>query len=83
MDSKTEARWQRVIIEENPAFARFMSVRFTSGSRDRIEAELIVGEEFANRNGVMHGGAIATPAQDPHPEACPTRATRLPMWPKA
>src|SRR3954468_24016846 len=58
MDSKTEARWQRVIIEENPAFARFMSVRFTSGSRDRIEAELIVGEELANRNGVMHGGTI-------------------------
>src|SRR4051812_2540345 len=58
MDSKTEARWQRVIIEENPAFARFMSVRFTSGSRDRIEAVLIVGEELANRNGVMHGGTI-------------------------
>src|SRR5215217_6603855 len=58
MDHETEARWQRVIVEENPAFARFMGVRFTSGSRDRIEAELTVGEELANRNGVMHGGAI-------------------------
>src|SRR5215217_6570312 len=58
MDHETEARWQRVIVEENPAFARFMGVRFTSGSRDRIEAELTVGEELANRNGVMHGGAV-------------------------
>jgi hypothetical protein len=58
MDRETEARWQRVIIEENPAFSRLMGVRFTSGSRDRIEAELTVGEELANRNGVMHGGAL-------------------------
>ena len=59
MDHETEARWQRVIIEENPAFARFMGVRFTSGSRDRIEADLTVGEELASsRNGVIHGGAI-------------------------
>src|SRR3954452_1761475 len=58
MDRETEARWQRVIVEENPAFARFMGVRFTSGSRDRIEAELTVGEELANRSGVMHSGAI-------------------------
>src|SRR4051812_31252586 len=58
MDRETEARWQRVIVEENPAFSRLMGVRFTSGSRDRIAAELTVGEELANRNGVMHGGAI-------------------------
>ena len=58
MDRETEARWQRAIIEENPAFSQLMGVRFTSGSRDRIEAELTVGEELANRNGVMHGGAI-------------------------
>jgi acyl-coenzyme A thioesterase PaaI-like protein len=58
MDPDTEARWRRVIVEENPAFSRLMGVRFTSGSRDRIEAELTVGEDLANRNGVMHGGAI-------------------------
>src|SRR5215212_3419221 len=58
MDRETEARWERVIVEENPAFSRLMGVRFTSGSRDRIEAELTVGEDLANRNGVMHGGAI-------------------------
>ena len=57
MQSEDEARWQRVIVEENPAFARFMGVHITSGSRDRIEAELTVGEELANRNliiGVTH-----------------------------
>jgi uncharacterized protein (TIGR00369 family) len=58
MNRETDARWERAITEENPAFARLMGVCFTSGSRDRIEAELIVGEELANRNGVMHGGAI-------------------------
>ena len=58
MDRETEAHWHRVTVEENPAFAHFMGVRFTSGSRDRIEAELTVGEELASRNGVMHGGAI-------------------------
>src|SRR5215218_6181874 len=58
MLDENEARWQRVTVEENPAFARFMGVHITSGSRDRIEAELTVGEELANRNGVLHGGAI-------------------------
>jgi len=58
MQSEDEARWQRVIVEENPAFAQFMGVRITRGSRDRIEADLTIGEELANRNGVMHGGAI-------------------------
>ena len=58
MDRETEAHWHRVTVEENPAFSRFMAVRFTNGSRDRIEAELTVGDELANRNGVMHGGAI-------------------------
>jgi uncharacterized protein (TIGR00369 family) len=60
MQSEDEVHWQRVIVEENPAFARFMGVHITSGSRDRIEAELTVGEELANRNGVLHGGAIIT-----------------------
>ena len=58
MQSEDEARWQRVMVEENPALAWFMGVQITSDSRDRIEEELTVGEELANRNGIVHGGAI-------------------------
>ena len=31
MLDENEARWQRVTVEENPAFARFMGVHITSG----------------------------------------------------
>lgn len=48
----------RVIAEAQPAFSRFLGVELISYSRDRIVAELVVREDHANRNGVMHGGAI-------------------------
>jgi 1,4-dihydroxy-2-naphthoyl-CoA hydrolase len=47
----------RDIAEDQPAFSRFMGISLISFSRDRIVAELVVREEMANRNGVMHGGA--------------------------
>ena len=58
MPNKTEATPSRAIEEALPAFARFMGVRVTSASRDRVEAELTVGADYANRNGVLHGGAV-------------------------
>jgi 1,4-dihydroxy-2-naphthoyl-CoA hydrolase len=48
----------RDIAEDQPAFSRFMGIGLVSFSRDRIVAELVVREEMANRNGVLHGGAI-------------------------
>lgn len=48
----------RVIAQDQPAFSRFMGISLISFSRDRIVAELEVREEMANRNGVLHGGAI-------------------------
>src|SRR4051794_35928698 len=58
MPNDTEAERSRTVEEAQPAFARFMGVRITSASRDRVEAELTVDADFANRNGVLHGGAI-------------------------
>lgn len=48
----------RDIAEDQPAFSRFMGISLISFSRDRIIAELVVRDEMANRNGVLHGGAI-------------------------
>ena len=48
----------RDIAEDQPAFSRFMGISLISFSRDCIVAELVVREEMANRNGVLHGGAI-------------------------
>src|SRR5680860_890765 len=48
----------RGIAEDQPAVSRFMGISLISFCRDRIVAELVVREEMANRNGVLHGGAI-------------------------
>lgn len=41
-----------------PAFAEFLGIKITYFAMDRVEAELPVRPEFANRNGNMHGGAV-------------------------
>lgn len=48
----------REVAEAQPAFARFLGVELISWSRDRVVAELVVRLEHANRNGLLHGGAI-------------------------
>jgi len=48
----------RQVAESQPAFARFLGIELVSYQRDRIVAELVVREEHANRNGLLHGGAI-------------------------
>ena len=44
--------------DQQPPFAHFLGIRITHVSPERVEAEILVREEFNNRNGVMHGGAI-------------------------
>jgi len=46
------------IAADQPPFARMLGLRITSVSPDRLEAELPVTAELANRNGMLHGGAI-------------------------
>jgi 1,4-dihydroxy-2-naphthoyl-CoA hydrolase len=43
---------------DQPPFAEFLGLRVTGWSKDRVTAELVVRSELANRNGVLHGGAI-------------------------
>jgi uncharacterized protein (TIGR00369 family) len=41
-----------------PPFADFMGMKITHLSKNKVLAEMPVREEFNNRNGVMHGGAV-------------------------
>jgi len=45
-------------VSDQPPFAKFLGIKLISVTPDRIEAELTVREEFKNRGGVMHGGAL-------------------------
>ena len=45
-------------LPDQPPFAHFLGIRLVSVTPDRVEAELAVREEFKNRGGVMHGGAL-------------------------
>lgn len=45
-------------VFDQPPFSHFMGMKLVSVTPDRLEAEILVREEFNNRNGVMHGGAI-------------------------
>ena len=43
---------------QQPAFAKFLGIKVTSISPERVTAELPVREEFNTRFGIMHGGAV-------------------------
>jgi len=45
-------------LPEQPPFAHFLGIKLISVTPDRLEAELMVREQFKNRGGVMHGGAV-------------------------
>ena len=44
------------VAEIQPPFGRWLGMKITHASPDRIVSELVVREEFTNRNGVLHGG---------------------------
>ncbi|MBI3704708.1 MAG: PaaI family thioesterase [Rhizobiales bacterium] len=47
-----------------PAYADFIGMKVTHISLERVTAELPVREEFNNRFGIMHGGAIMSLADN-------------------
>ncbi|WP_299361918.1 PaaI family thioesterase [uncultured Paracoccus sp.] len=51
------AEQERIALDQ-PAFARFIGSRIVMVSPDEVVAELQVTEDLANRNGVLHGGAM-------------------------
>ena len=44
------------LADAQPPFGRWLGMKITHASPDRIVSELVVREEFTNRNGVLHGG---------------------------
>jgi uncharacterized protein (TIGR00369 family) len=56
--SDEEERRLHEVAQAQPPFADRLGMRLLEHSRDRVVAELVVRDELANRNGVLHGGAI-------------------------
>lgn len=48
----------RRVAESQPQFAAHIGARLVSAAPDRVEFEMPVTPALANRNGVLHGGAI-------------------------
>jgi uncharacterized protein (TIGR00369 family) len=46
-------------LQQTPLpFATLLGIRFTSASKERVTAELVVREDLCTRPAVLHGGAI-------------------------
>ena len=56
-NAEQQAIW-RSIAEDQPAFAGHLGMRLVAAVPDRVEMVMPVTEALANRNGVLHGGAI-------------------------
>ena len=46
------------LINSQPAFSKLLGMTITNVSETQLFAKMTVKKQFANRNGVMHGGAI-------------------------
>lgn len=46
------------LANDQPLFSRFLGIRLISAEPDLLVAEMTATENLANRNGVLHGGAI-------------------------
>ena len=46
------------VAKRQPSFAQFLGLKVTSITPERVTAELPAREDFNNRFGIMHGGAI-------------------------
>ncbi len=46
------------MADKQPAFAKFLGLKITHISPERVTAELFAREDLNNRFGIMHGGAI-------------------------
>src|SRR4026207_2181838 len=67
-------------LPDQPPFAHFLGIKLVSVTPDRVQAELAVREEFKNRGGVMHGGALVAYANrlgdtKPHANRNPAQRT--------
>ena len=58
MRDDDEAQRLQAVAEAQPPFSTHLGIRITSWSKDCVQGELAVGQDLANRNGVLHGGAL-------------------------
>ena len=79
MSSPGQPRNYMMDADEQPAFARFMSMKITHISPERVTGELLVTEQFTNRNGVLHGGALMALADNLGGTAAVVTQTQLVM----
>ena len=52
------------VIKKQGKFGKQLGIKIIGANKNHLEAELLVKNDFANRNGVMHGGAIMAFADD-------------------
>lgn len=52
------------VAQDQPPYARHLGLRITHATPDRIEGQMTVTPELINRNGVLHGGAIMSLADN-------------------
>ena len=50
--------------EKQPPYSQFLNMKITHVSEERMEAEMLVTEQLSNRNGVLHGGALMSLADN-------------------
>ncbi len=50
--------------KKQPPYSQFLGIKITHVSAERLEAELLVTEQLTNRNGVLHGGALMSLADN-------------------
>ena len=48
----------QAVAEAQPPFGRLIGMKIIEAQPDRVVTEMVVREELANRNGVLHGGAV-------------------------
>ena len=65
-EDTADAAHRRLTIANDmqPPFFRLLGAKIVEASRDQVVAELQVGEELANRNGALHGGAVMAVADN-------------------
>ena len=54
----TSEKLLKNLINSQPAFSKLLGMTITNVNETQLFAEMTIKKEFANRNGVMHGGAI-------------------------
>lgn len=62
-DPTDPANWPPLAANQ-PPFWQLIGAKLISVSKERVEAELVARPELLNRNGVLHGGAILSVADN-------------------